>query len=1063
MFVHLRSHSYFSFLRGLPSPLQLTRSAAEQGMPALALTDHNSLTGAIEFSDACVLAKVKPIIGLEMRVSLPSGLLKGAPANDLLQEERDGELVFLAMDLAGWRSLCRLSSALLTDPQFIAKNQMPFERVAGESEGLICLTGGQNGILARLIHHQEEDLAMEYLHELAEIFPGRFYVELHRQSQGDVALSNRLAELAKQQRAPVVATRPIFYLKPEEAGLQRVVSAIRLNSYIKEVPAGELAPSTSWFVPADEMARLFEDVPQSLEATAEIAGRCQLELPLGAHHFPEVTLPAGITPAQALREKALAGAKRLYGTNDNAVQARLEHELSAIEERGYAPLFLIMQDILNFTRSADIPTASRGSASSSLVAHCLGITTPDPIRLDLYFERFLNPARSTPPDIDTDLCSRRRDDVIRYVYQTYGEDRVAMVGTINRFRSRSALREVAKVYGLPPAEIKTMADGLPYRGWGPPRSGRPAGASPYEGLQERFRSPLHKAIFRDALALREIPHHLSIHAGGLVIAPGSMVDFAPTMLASKGLVITQFDLDSIERLGLIKIDLLGIRGLSVLGDVAEGISQKSSPTHASRLSVLEAIPQDDPETAELVRNGGTIGCFQIESPGMRATLREIQADSVDDILAALALYRPGPLTGGLKDAFVRRHLGLEPVAHLHPALGSLLQDTYGVVLYQEQVLRIAHGLAGFSLAEADLLRRAMSHFDPGRQMQTLKEKFIQGAADLHDIPAETAERVWELMAAFAGYGFPKAHAASYALVAWRSAWCKAHHPAEFMAAVLANWGGYYSQRVYLMEARRMGLTVRPPHVNYSRLDFSVHYDQENSVLYMGLDQVRDLTHRTQRRIIQERPFSSLLDFLGRADPRPLEVQNLVEVGAFAGMGNIPTLLRQLNSSGRRRGQLSLFSLGGDEAVSPEGELDWSPAEKAAGQETILGINVEYHPLELAAEKLSRLNATSTLEAATQIGQRVRVAGVRQTWRRAQTGRGEAVYLMALEDLEGVLNVVISSDVYRRCRAAIIGKGLLVVEGVVELDAEAGEIGLRAEKIFSIEVETYGQKQGTPLY
>ncbi|MGH2524394.1 MAG: DNA polymerase III subunit alpha, partial [Anaerolineales bacterium] len=438
---------------------------------------------------------------------------------------------------------------------------------------------------------------------------------------------------------------------------------------------------------------------------------------------------------------------------------------------------------------------------------------------------------------------------------------------IQRFRARSALREVAKAYGLPPADVKALAEGLPYRGWGPPGQ---ENASPYAELAAEHTSPLHQQMFRDAAALLGLPRHLSIHPGGVVITPGPITDLVPVQLSSKGVIITQFDLDSVARLGLIKIDLLGIRGLTVLGDVAESCFAAEPGKYASTLDVLESIPEDDPATKELIRSGRTIGCFQIESPGMRAILKEIQAQSVDDLMAALALYRPGPLTGGFKAAFVRRHLGLDPTRHLHPALAPLLEDTHGVILYQEQVLRIAHGLAGLSLAEADLLRRAMSHFDPGKQMQTLKENFIAGAQAKSGVPPNIAERIWELMAAFAGYGFPKAHAASYAVVGWRAAWCKAHFPAGFMASVLANWGGYYSQRVYLTEARRMGLQLRPPHVNHAQTQFSVIHSGDGPVLYMGLDQVKDLTRRTQERILRERPFRSWRDFLARADPRSQE-------------------------------------------------------------------------------------------------------------------------------------------------------------------------------------------------
>jgi DNA polymerase III subunit alpha len=413
------------------------------------------------------------------------------------------------------------------------------------------------------------------------------------------------------------------------------------------------------------------------------------------------------------------------------------------------------------------------------------------------------------------------------------------------------------------------------------------------------------------------------------------------------------------------------------------------------------------------------------------------------LMTALALYRPGPLTGGLKDAFVRRHLGQEPTQHLHPALEPLLNDTYGVILYQEQVLRIAHNLAGLSLAEADLLRRAMSHFDPGKQMQTLKEKFMAGALERNGVLPEVSERVWELMAAFAGYGFPKAHAASYAQVAWRAAWCKAHYPAEFMAAVLANWGGYYSQRVYLTEARRMGLKLQPPHINQAAREFSVVRGPAGPVLYMGLNQVKELTRRTQARVMRERPFHSLTDFLARVDPRRQEADHLIRVGALDGLGTIPALLAQLKTSARRPGQLALFE------VPDETGDDWTLAEKVAAQEALLGASVTAHPLELVADRISRAGALTTVGAAGRVGLRVRVAGMRQTWRRTRTAQGGYIYFMALEDLEGMLDVVILGEVYQRYRAAFSQPGPYVLEGMVELDAHRGEPVIRAERIWPL--------------
>jgi len=1043
MFIHLHTHSYYSFLEGLPSPQALAQQAARLGMPALALTDHHNLTGAIEFYQACLELGVQPILGLELAVQAPQEL----------GVNLSGNLVLLAMDLRGWASLCRLSSAVQNEPGA----SLSFSRLSQDTDGLICLTGGGRSLLDQFIRFGQSKLALAYLDSLASHFPERLYVELQPGLAQDDKHLTRLTLLAQRNKIPTLVCAEVYYLDQGEEHLQRLLTAMRLNCRLEQVPDSACAPPDAYFTTAEQMAARCEHLPRALETSGEIAARCQLELPLGKANYPALDLPPETTPSQILRQKAEAGAQALYGDISIELQDRLDHELAVISSYGYDSLFLIMEEIIAFARSSGVPVSSRGSAASSLVAHCLGITTPDPLRLNLYFERFLNPARATPPDIDTDLCSRRRDEVIRFVYKRFGQQRVAMVGTINRFRRRSALREVAKAYGLPAAEIKKLSESLPHRWWGPrPASDDPE--RPFAILEKQYPDPRYQPIFRDAARLLGLPRHLSVHAGGVVIAPGPITDLVPTQMAPKGVVITQLDLESVEKLGLVKIDLLGIRGLTVLGDVAARILEqqassisehpphKSHPGKSPLLDVLENIPEDDSATAELVRSAGTIGCFQIESPGMRATLREIQAASVDDIMVALALYRPGPLSGGLKDAFVRRHLGQESVEQLHPALTSLLSDTYGVILYQEQVLRIAHELAGLSLADADLLRRAMSHFDPGERMKTLKEKFIHGVWEHNQVPESTAERIWELMAAFAGYGFPKAHAASYAQIGWRAAWCKAHYPAVFMAAVLANWGGYYRQGVYLTEVRRRGMKLRPPHVNFARREFSVRYLEGEPVLFMGLDQVKELTRRTQLRILRERPFKSLEDFLVRVDPRPVEAENLVRVGALAGMGTIPALLSALQPGGWRGGQLFLFPF---EEISGDGSAsgDWPLAQRVYAQEAILGTGVDAHRLELFADQIKAAHALNTLDAASKVGQQVRVAGMRQTWRRSRTAGGEAIYFMSFEDLDGMLDVVILSDVYRRSRSALKEAGPYLVDGLVEVDRTSGEPFIRANRIW----------------
>lgn len=1044
MFIHLRAYSHYSFLRGLASPAELVEAAVRFQQPCMGLTDYGTLAGAVEFYDACQSAGIKPILGLELPVQLP-GSTTMATWN--AGNQKTSTLTLLATNLTGWTNLSRLSSNYLNRSGAEKSDPLPVELLTENSEGVICLAGPNLQVNGWEMTDHSPNFT-KLIRHLEEFFRKRIYIDLQMHTAADLKICLRWAQLAHQMKLPAVATHPTHFIDPDQAAIQRVVAAIRLIKPWEQLNPEEMAPPNAHMVPPIEMEEIFNAFPAALENTWAIAEQCNLDLPVCIPHYP--TIPdLKTSPDLALRARAEQGVRDHYGTVTPEISERLNYELSIINQFGYAAIFLIMEDILRFAKESGIPYSSRGSAASSLVAHCLGITSPDPLGLNLYFERFLNPARAKPPDIDTDLCSRRRDEVIRYVYERYGQDRVAMVSTINRFRSRSALREVAKAYGLSPAQITRLTDSLPDRWYGPPNTARNSTDSPYAAMIAHYQREPYPSIFRDAEAIIGLPHHASIHPGGIVIAPGVITDLAPTQLAAKGIVTTQFDLESIERMGLIKIDLLGIRGLTVLGEVVKQITAAEATESPIAIHSLDDIPDVDPDTEDLIARAATIGCFQIESPGMRLTLRELQARTEEDIMAALALFRPGPLTGGYKNQFVQRyrnrHLGLLSPNPIHPSLETTLEDSCGIILYQEQVLRIAHDLAGLSLADADLLRRAMSHFDPGKQMETLKARFIQGAISNQNIPPAIAEQIWEMMAAFAGYGFPKAHAASYAQVAWRSAWCKSHFPAQFMAAVLANWGGYYSQRVYLTEARRLGLDVRPPHINYSLQEFSVAVMDGKPKLFMGLDQVRELTRNTQARIIAHRPFANVDDFLQRVKPRQAEAKNLVRCGALKGFGTIPALLHKIDIPGKDSRQLSLFSKDrpGTKGDQPE---DWSLPERILAQEEILGAGVDAHPLELLEEKIRAEHPINTIEAIASRGNRVRVAGMRQAWRRSRTMRGESIYFLSLEDLEGMIDVIIPQSVYQANRAAFSNPGPYLIEGMMDANPTTQEPVLRAERI-----------------
>ncbi len=977
-FIPLRVHSEWSLLNGLPTIDEIVEQAVAHNLPAIALTDDHALYGAIDFVRQCRAANVQPILGVDFIF------------------HTQHTLCLLAQNMTGYANLCRLITRLqgAVDREARLAHGLSLSEVSDQVIGLIALSDGYAAPQLLDIFGRDNLYLM-----MAEPHPDRL-------------------ELARELQLPIVAAPDMRYLHVADAPIFEVLTAMRAGERL--TPERSPQPDYAW--PAiEELQPRFAGLPDALLNTARIAERCNFDLPLGQYHFPTLPLPDERTPGTELQAQVYAGAAQRYGALTAEVEERLHKEIHVIDTLGYSPYFLVVADIVRFAREHHVPISPRGSASSSVVAYCLGIHDVDPIAHNLYFERFLSLERHDAPDIDLDLCSRRRDEVIDYVYRRYGSEHVAMVCTYSTLQPRSALREVAKVYGLPEGRINELVEALP-RFWHPAmrQSAREAQAQ----LSEQARTPVEQDIIAISQRLTGHPHHLSIHPGGIVIAPGAITDLVPLQYAAKGLLITQFDLKGIEQLGLIKIDLLGISALTVLADCVELAQQ-----HVSGFR-LEDLPSDDAATQETLAAAQTIGCFQIESGGMRFTLRELAARTIDDLIVALALYRPGPLKGGLKDAFVRRHSGQEAAQYLHPALEPLLRETYGVILYQEQVLRLAHDVAGLSLGEADQLRRAMSKFRSAHEMARLHDRFVQGAQRVSQLDVDTAEQVWNLMAAFAGYGFPKAHAAGYAALAYRLAYLKTHYPAEFMTARLAVWGGYYSPRVYMSEARRLGLKVMPPHINHSDEAFTLN-PADRRTLWMGLGQVRDLTHHTIQSILQARPFHSLDDFLIRAQPLPGEAINLVKCGALAGLGDQAELLHELENEawhGRHSAQLGLpFSTAAMINTPP------SLAQRAAWEKEVLGYAVAVHPLELQAAQLTQAGAVPSSRLAEYLNQAIALGGLRVSHHRITTTSGETMWLVDMEDQAGLYQVLWNSELVRQARSLINQRGPVLIRGRVRHD------------------------------
>lgn len=988
-FVHLHVHSSFSLLSGASSPQDLVSAAHARGMRALALTDTNGLYAAIPFYQAALAAGIRPILGVELH----------AP---------QGTAVLLARDLDGYRTLCRLITAKHLDATF----NLPLALNNEGTEHIVVLS--RHPALLRM---------------LAPLHLGNVYVEIPVDTD-----PRPFSALADELRLPTAATNDVHFHNPHLKEVHRTLTAIRLITPVTSLKPEDTAPRAAWLKPPELVERELAAYPEAVGNAGRIADKCRLVLPLGTYHFPEFETPDGSPPGVTLRKLALEGLRRRYGAISPQAHERLERELAVIISMGYASYFLTVWDVVRFARERGIAWAGKGSAAASLVAYALGITDADPIRFNLYFERFLNPERKDPPDIDVDFCWRRRDKVIDYVLRRYGSERAAMICTYNRFGFRSALREVAKAHGLAPEEITAL-----FR-WAGDEVRRifESGAAPDRRLTVRdAASPSighepFRTILYTARAIRDHPRHLSIHAGGLVIAPTRLSDFVPIQRSGKGVPITQFDMHPIEDIGLVKIDLLGQRSLSVISDTVEGARRQ----HRVEVDVHH-LPEDDAASAALLRQGRTIGCFQVESPGMRALLQKLQADNLPILVAAESIIRPGPADSGLMRAFIHRYLGLEKPQYAHPALAKLLGETFGVMLYQEDVLKVAQAIGGLTLGEADDLRRSMTKKRNYEGVASLRERFIAGALS-RGFPNEVTEATWKQISSFAGYAFCKAHSAAYSVLSWQAVYLKAHFPALFLAAVLSNRGGFYAPGVYVEEARRIGLKILPPNLNAAETNCTA----EGNVIRIGFSFVKSLTGRTIEQILRERrssAFLSLSDFASRVRCTQREMQSLILCGGMDSFGlNRPQLMWQLETLSHtqkeqvRPAQPGLFTAV-DQAPPPD-VADYSLEDKVRYEIDALGFAVSAHPLapmRPSLEKRGVMRAGSIPDHQDRI---IRVAGrVVSTKHTTTTERGEEMFFLSLEDETALFEVVLFPHAYRRLRRILCRANAFVVTGKVQKD------------------------------
>jgi len=1082
-FVHLHIHSNFSFLDGGSDVKALVDRAEAVGCDALALTDHNGLYGAVRFYKYAKEAGIKPIIGVELEVEEGRG-------------EGAGHIVLLAKDLAGYSNLCKIvTRAQLAHEKGQAKANL--EILNRHRENIFCLSGCPKGEVPSLLAASKLGAARKAAERYTEIF-GRenFLIELQNHLlPGTSLLNSRLAELASELSLRIVATNNVHYAGKEDFKVQDVLTCVRTLTTLDDEHE-ERKRNAEYYVKSPRaMANLFARYPKAVAATHWVARQCDLDLGLGAYRFPDFPVPEGETAYSYLCKLCFEGLTKLYRPITPRATERLQYELRIIHDLGFAEYFLVVWDIVRYARSVGVRCSGRGSAADSIVAYCLGITIVDPLEHNLLFERFLNPKRRGMPDIDIDFDANRRDEVIEYIYKRYGEDKVAMVCTVSTLCAKSAVRDIGKAMDFPPVEIDRLASALPHTSAKRIREAA-------EKLPEVRNSniPLWKLETLVSICERidGFPRHLSVHLGGLVISRELLTDLVPLEWATKGVVVSQFDKDDIEELGLVKMDILGLRNLAAIEDALALIREN----HGIDLDI-DNVPLDDPEVYELLRSTKTIGLFQVESPGMRGLLGRLQPEKFDDITAQISLFRPGPMQADMIHPFVARRHGEEPVTYPHPSLEPILRETYGVILYQEQVLQISSTLAGFTLGQADSLRRAMTTDRSQEEMEKIRQEFLDGARR-NGVADDVAEEVFKRLRAFAAYGFCKAHAASFAKIAYQTAYLKVHYPAEFLAGILSNEPmGFYPANVIVEDARRLGIRILGVDVNRSGKRFSVEREQgtgdgkqnecgtrvQDSAIRVALSQVKGMSEAAMDSIIharEERPFSSFSDFCRRTKvDRPI-IENLINCGGFDSFGHqrgkLLWMLGEVMSHGAwgmRKGRsgirspeseipdshapcpMTLLSVedADDQLDSLPDAPEPTPHERLRMDYELMGLSPMCHPMVFYREKLAGVGVVRSSEIEKLPNNTIiKAAGVVVVCMRPPTKSGTIVVFVTLEDEDGLVDAVIFPGVYDRFGRIIFNNPALIIQGKLQRMGKRS-ISLIASKVAPLGPEYRSEAPG----
>jgi len=1072
-FVHLHTHSHYSLLDGLIKIDDLIDEAVRLGMPAIALTDHGNMYGTIEFYKKCHKAGIKPIIGVETYIALES-MLQKRPNID----NKRHHLILLAKNEAGYKNLLKIVTASYLEGYYY-KPRVDKEFLKKHHEGLIALSACMAGEVSRMIERKDPERAEKAAREYEEIFgKDNFYIEIshHPDIEKHSDIQKGLVELARKTGIPLVATQDVHYLKPEDAMAQDILVAIQTNAEMADANRLTMKLGDFSMKSGEEMEKLFKDNPDAAENTFKIAEMCDVKLSLGKWVFPKLELEGNKKPEEYLAENARLNYLKIFGNDDASgeVKKRLEYELEIIISKGYAPYFLIVADLINFARSQKIMTNTRGSAAGSVVSYVLGITNVDPIKYALPFERFLNPYRPSPPDIDMDFADDRREEILEYTKRKYGKNHVAQIGTFGTMMARGSVRDVTRALGKPYELGDRISKLIPLGSQGFPMTIDQALSITPE-LAEMYKKESEvKEIIDIAKKIEGGARHVSVHAAGVVIAPTELTDYVPLQFEPNGdKIITQYDMYSVEEAGLLKMDFLGIKNLSTLGNSVELVRQRRGVEID-----IENIPMDDKKTFEHLAKGETIGLFQLGGSGMTRYLKELRPTTVTDIMAMIALFRPGPMAN--IPTYIKRKHKQEPITYPDPRLEKILDKTYGVVTYQDDVLLIAIELAGYNWDTVDKFRKAIGKKIP-EEMAKQEKIFIEGCQKHGGLSLKKAEELWQLFDPFKGYGFNKAHAASYAKVAYQTAYMKANYPAEFMAAVLtADSGDVEKIAETIGECVRMKLPVLPPDVNESFGDFTVVStgvketnfenprrgrptesarlglrDFQNLVsetpskesIRFGLYTIKNLGKEIAEAIINERlakgRYKSFADFLDRVQHKNLNkksLESLIKSGAMDAFGernklifNMEDALAYNKESGKdKKNQNSLFALMTDGASLPELRFkETEPAsqhDKLLWEKELLGLYVSGHPLDKFKDKLEKIKTKIGDIKNLPDNMPLVTAGMIEEAKKINTKKGDPMIFMKLSDYTDSIENVVFPKVFEKYASIIREGNCIAVKG-----------------------------------